>query len=184
MGAQLPRQARAFSSESVQAMTVALLNAYIGRNAEVLHDQVFQLNYIQVEAPPAGASVLTDAKDRIWIASAETFDFSDSIDLAIMEKAAFQRSDLSADAESKVESKASFIASHASGTLQFFLLCSLAVHFTVSGSGGDSGAPNMRLVIVEAEEQDPQQVPNVFAMNRVTLISECRPRTDGLVAPS
>ena len=75
-----PRQARDFSSEPVQAMTAALLNAYIGRNAEGLHNQVFQLNCIQLEAPPGGGSVLTDARDRIWIASVKTLDFNGSID--------------------------------------------------------------------------------------------------------
>ena len=57
----------------------------------------------------------------------------------------------------------------------------LHVHFGVSGSGGDSGAPNVRLVIAEAEEHDLEQVPDVSAMDLVTLMSESRPRTDGLV---
>ena len=39
---------RDFLTEPVQMATMALLHAYVGSNAEVVHDQVFQLNYVQI----------------------------------------------------------------------------------------------------------------------------------------
>ena len=178
-----PRVARDFLADAAQPMTVALLNAYVGQNATVVHDKVFQLNYVQVEAPASGNTVLTENGDRVWLSSVRVLDFSGSIELSVREKGAFQLAGLHCNTETREQSKDAFVTCHANGSLQFPVLSSIRVHFHVKKQTEPKlGETQLQIIVVEAEEQDLEQVPNMSSLNLVNLISECRPRTDGLVA--
>ncbi len=65
--------------------------------------------------------------------------------------------------------------------MQFPLLASVRVHFRVKNSDETQGT-QPQVIVVEAHEQDLEQIPNMSNMNLLTLMAECRPVTDGLVA--
>ena len=103
-------------------MTVALLNAYAGQNATVVHGKVFQLNYVQVEVPASGNIVLTEKGERVWLPSVRVSDFSGSIELSVREQAAVQLAGLEYIAGSREESNTDIVTRHADASLQFPIL--------------------------------------------------------------
>ena len=72
-----------------QAVNIALLHMYLGKNASVMRDMFFQLNYVQVKFPSSGSNVEIADKDRLSILTAGIFDCIAAMEASIREKAMF-----------------------------------------------------------------------------------------------
>ena len=94
-----------------------MLHAYLGNNAFVMHDALFQLNCFQLESVSLGSIVETEDKDRLWIQAARIFYYSGSMDVSIKEKVVFQSADLNVGSEERQFSKDSFLKVHADGSV-------------------------------------------------------------------
>ena len=181
-----PKQARDFLAEPALHNTLALLEAYSGNNARPVDDKVFQLNYCQIEPPEMGTNLLTKW-GNLFLPRTLAQDPTASLTLALREKAALSLAGLDPDDKTASDT---FQRLAAEGTLQFPLLSSIRVHLRAPTTEAElqsspSDGPErdrVSLVIVEAEEQDLSQAPNNSFLDLLTYLSECAPRTDGMVA--
>ena len=181
-----PKQARNFLTEPALHNTLALLDAYSGNNAHPVDDRVFQLNYVQIEPPEMGTNLLTKF-GSIFLPRTITQDPTATLTLALREKAALTLAGLDPDDKTAPDT---FQRHAADGTLQFPLLSSMRVHLRAPTTEAElqsspSDGPErdrVSLVIVEAEEQDLSQAPNNSFTELLMHLSECAPRTDGMVA--
>ena len=185
-----PALARDFLAEHAVHSSLVLVDAYSDENAIAAGDTVFQINYVEIEAPGPGAKVLTNEGDRIWIASATLLDHSGTFNnIGIREKAALELANID---PLDPQAKDIFQKQVQDGTLQFPPLSSIRIHMRTKPASQDQSGElasqsenqgsQARLTIVEAGEQDLTQPPNQSYMNLLRLINECHPRTDGLVA--
>ena len=182
----VPTQARDYLEERGQLATVALIDAYGGDNATIAHDKVFQLNFVEVEPPAGGTPVLTLAGDRIWIRAVTVNDFTGSIQLGMREKAALQLAGLD---PSDPDSKQRFATMANEGDVQFPMLASVLVHLKKDDAKlqnsqetfGNQESPEVRLTIVEAQEQDISQLPNASLLELLAYVKECAPRMDAML---
>ena len=182
-----PALARDFLGEHAIHSSLVLLDAYAEGPAT---DALFQINYAEIEAPGPGTKVLTNEGDRIWIASATLLDHSGTVhNIGIREKAAL---DLASIDPADPQAREIFQKRFQEGTLQFPPLSSIRIHMRTKKASQDQSVEpasqsenqgsQTRLTIVEAGEQDLTQPPNQSYIDLLRLISECHPRTDGLVA--
>jgi hypothetical protein len=170
----VPTLARDYLEERGQLATVALIGAYGGENAAIAHTKVFQLNFVEVEPPVGGTPVLTWGGDRIWIRAVTIKDFTGSIQLGMREKAALQLAGLD---PSDPDSKQRFITMANEGDLQFPMLASVLVHLKRDEAKsqhsqdlfGDPECLEVRLTIVEAQEQVISQLPNASLRELLAL---------------
>ena len=192
-----PGASRDFLAEPAIFASLVLLDAFGSPgNASVANDKIFQANFVEVEPPGPGTKVITNEGDRIWIASATLLDHSGTVNnIGIREKAALALASIDPN---NPQAKEIFQQQVRDGTVQFPMLSSIRVQLKTkplssdeagSQEQGTDGASQQegqgsqtRMTIVEAEEQDLSCAPNQSYMDLVNLISECHPRTDGLVA--
>ena len=185
-----PALARDFLAEQAIHSSLVLVDAYFEGNAAAAGDTVFQINYVEIEAPGPGTKVVTNEGDRIWIASATLLDHSGTFNnIGIREKAAL---DLAGLDPLDPQAKEIFQKRVQDGTIQFPPLSWIRIHMRTKPASQDQSGElasqsenqgsQTRLTIVEAGEQDLTQPPNQSYIDLLRLINECHPRTDGLVA--
>ena len=183
------RKDRDFLGEPSLLTTLALLDSFGGDKSYPVVGNLFQLNYVLLEAPTAGETITTNAGDRIWLQKVLCRDATASIELAMRQKPALQLAGLdpeSPDAFTRFQELVN------DGCLQFPLLSSIRVSVEQRRPGGkDSGDGNLpdweqslNMVIVEACEQDLTMQPNASYDGLLPCLKQCRASEDRLIVAS
>ena len=172
--------------------TCALLDCMQGPNSKYVDGSVLQLNYIEVQPPLPGSSVLMPDGSRIWFTTIIA-DFTGGIEVGIREKAALSLAGLD---PKDPESRNQFVQKAQGQDLQFPILSSIrvlvsrrpldnvdsTVHTPTSQalySGPEAG--QLRMVVVEAVEQGISAAPTQAMMDLLPFLKEILPPTTGLV---
>ena len=180
---------RDFLAEPSLLTTLALLDTFGADPSYPVVGNVFQLNYVLLEAPTAGETITTNAGDRIWLQKVLCRDATASIELAMRQKPALQLAGL--DPESP-DALTRFQELVNDGCLQFPLLSSIRVSVEQRRAGGRDGADSnfpaweqsLNMIIVEACEQDLTMQPNVSYDGLLPCLKQCRSSEDRLVVAS
>ena len=96
--AWVPTQARGYFVDPSVHTAVALLDTFEGPNAKLADGKVYQLNYVEIEAPSVGENVCAKDSDRIWLCRARVRDQTATKEIGMRQKAALQLAGLDAEA--------------------------------------------------------------------------------------
>ena len=110
-----------------QTIAASAFLDYTSNNPDAKLPKVMQIMAATIEEPSGSAT--SEGSDRIWFIT-KFREFSGAAEAGMPERVALQLTGLD---------RAGFLAAHASGTLQFPLLCNLRVSRTISAPG-ESGA--------------------------------------------
>ena len=180
---------RDFLGQPALLTTLALLGTFGADPSYPVVGNVFQLNYVLLEAPTFGETITTNAGDRIWLQRVLCRDATASIELAMRQKTALQLAGL--DPESP-DGFTRFQELVNDGCLQFPLLSSIRVSVEQRRAGGrdggDSNSPaweqSLNMVVVEACEQDLTMQPNASYDGLHPCLKQCRSSEDRLIVAS
>ena len=172
-----------------QPIAACALLDYTAQNPAAKLPEVLQIMLATLEEPTG--PVIVEGTDRIWFIG-KLREFSGCVDVGVPERIALQLTGLD---------KASFLDAHASGTLQFPLLCNMRVSRTISsGASGSSGAYSLGILgssgasqpstktfvnttIQEAKPVDwsNNMVPNAAYQDVLSLLNVLPRNEEGLV---
>ena len=143
----------------------------------MLRQTVFQINFAQFAMPQPGSTILTNDKSRVFLATT-LYDASGAVSVVVREKAALKLA--------SVDSKEKFEGLHAEGHLSFPLLASARVLLTAGtasqeGSKPENAKRDLRVLVVEAEEQSFDQKPTQAVNQLMEFMKGLRPPCRGLV---
>jgi hypothetical protein len=165
-----------------QSIAASAFLDYTSQNPDANLPSVMQIMVATIEEP--NGSVNPEGTDRIWFL-AKFREFSGAAEASMSERVALQLSGLD---------RAGFMDAHASGTLQFPLLCNLRVSRSIStGASGQSGASQPgaaadKKTFVNHAIQDARPIdwnnsvaPNAAYEEVLTVLNKLPGNEDGLL---
>ena len=175
--------AREFASEDANLTVCAVLSAMLrppanssaAEHAEL--DELLQINHCHVTTPAPGESLVTQVGERLWF-QVQVPDMTGSVSLYMRESAALELADC--------KSKEEFVSKHASDGLVFPVLASIRVHVkNQKPQGGTDDAKehvHLNAIVVEAADQDLNEMPNTTLLNMKPLLLNLSLSSDELRA--
>ena len=156
----------------------ALLMKHQKDDAVYVHERMFQLNHVHVPPPPKTVTF----EDRLFWTT-RIRDFSGTVEVGIRQHAACQLADI----QEKENRLAEFRSQHDGGILSWPLLSSVKVLATVKDASASqemesqTSAKHLRLVVVEAMEQDLKVLPTTAVLDVLSTLNSLPVPQDGLM---
>lgn len=174
-----PKAAADYSNTRGLLSCCAFLAKHQKDDSAYVHDRVFQLNHVHVPPPPKTVTF----EDRLFWTT-RIRDFSGTVEVGIRQQAACQLADIAARGE---DALAEFRSQHDGGLLAWPLLSSVKILATVKDTStsqemeSQTSAKHLRLVVVEAMEQDLKVLPTTAVLDVLSTLNALPVPQDGLM---